>query len=76
MESWITLEEARANLKMWLEAEKQVALGQSYRIGTRQLNRASLSDIAKRIDYWRNQVAALESGNSGGMRFYRVAPRD
>ena len=51
---WITVDEARANLKMWLDAERAVASGQSYRIGTRQLNRASLSDIAARIKYWRN----------------------
>ena len=44
--SWITIDEARANLKMWLDAERAVASGQSYKIGTRSLTRASLSDIA------------------------------
>lgn len=33
--SWITIDEARANLKMWLDAERAVASGQSYKIGTR-----------------------------------------
>ena len=49
MSNWITLEEARTNLKMWLEAERAVSTGQSYRIGTHSLTRASLSDIAKRL---------------------------
>lgn len=34
MSSWITIEEARTNLKMWLEAERAVSTGQSYRIGS------------------------------------------
>lgn len=75
--SWITLDEARANLQMWLEAEKAVATGQSYRIGARQLNRVDLSKIAERIKYWRNEVAKLESGRKGGgMKVMRAVPRD
>ena len=66
MSNWITLEEARTNLKMWLEAE----------IGTHSLTRASLSDIAKRIEYWRNEIAKLESGMGGRMRSFRVTPVD
>ena len=50
--SWITLDEAREHLKIWLDAEKAVATGQSYKIGTRSLTRANLSDIADRIKYW------------------------
>lgn len=76
MSSWITLEEARTNLKMWLEEERAVSTGQSYRIGTHSLTRASLSDIAKRIEYWRNEIAKLESGQGGRMRSFRVTPVD
>ena len=75
--AWITIEEARANLKMWLDAEKAVATGQSYKIGTRSLTRASLADIRERIAYWRNEVAKLESGrSSSGRRVFRGVPRD
>lgn len=74
--SWITLEEAQEHLKIWLDAEKAVATGQSYKIGTRSLTRANLSDIADRIKYWRNEVARLESGASGGSRILRAVPRD
>lgn len=73
--SWITIDEARANLQMWLEAEKAVATGQSYQIGTRKLTRASLSDIAERIKYWRNEIDKLESGRTGS-RVLRAVPRD
>lgn len=76
--SFVTIEEAQENLKLWLSAEKAVASGQSYRIGTRQLTRASLTDIAKRIQFWRNEVEKLESGNGGsvGARVFRAVPRD
>lgn len=74
--SWISLEQARANLQMWLEAEAAVATGQSYSIGTRSLTRASLSDIRQQISFWRNEVAKLESGNGSGARVFRAVPRD
>lgn len=75
MASWVTVEEARANLQLWLEAERAVATGQAYKIGTRSLTRANLSDITERIKFWRNTVAQLESGSSG-MRVFRAVPRD
>ena len=75
--SWVTLEEAQANLRMWLDAEKAVAVsGKSYTVGTRTLTRAHLADIASRIKYWRNEVERLESGRSPGARVFRAVPRD
>ncbi len=74
--AWITIDEARANLKMWLDAERAVATGQSYKIGTRSLTRANLSDIAARITYWRNELDKLESGGTGGIKVSRAVPRD
>lgn len=32
--------------------------GQSYKIGRRELTRASLSEIKKMIDFWRSEIAA------------------
>lgn len=75
MSAW-TLEEAKNMLVMWIEAERAVSTGQEYTIGTRRLRRVDLSEIAKRIDFWRNQVAQLESGRSGGCRVFRAVPRD
>ena len=74
--AWITLDESQENLRMWLEAEKAVATGQSYRIGSRQLTRASLSDITERIRFWRKEVEKLEAGSGRGARVIRVVPRD
>lgn len=73
--SW-TLEDARVMLATWLEAERAVATGQEYSIGTRRLKRADLSMIADRIKFWRGEVAKLESGRKGGCRVMRAVPRD
>lgn len=76
MVAW-TLEEARTNLNRWLEAEAAVALGQAYTIGDRSLTRADLSQIAKRIDFWRNEVETLEKDMLNGGRFCkRIIPLD
>jgi hypothetical protein len=74
--SWVTIEEAKENLRIWLDAEKAVATGQSYKIGTRSLTRANLSDITKRIQFWRNELENLESGSNGGAKVFRAVPRD
>ena len=69
-----TLEEARENLRIWIEAERAVATGAEYTIGTSRLRRADLADIASRINFWRAEVSALERGR--GMRVWRGVPRD
>lgn len=71
-----TLEEARENLAIWLEAERAVATGQSYRIGTRSLTRANLSEITERIRFWRGEVSRLSCGRKSGVRVMRIVPRD
>lgn len=73
--SW-TLQEAKDMLANWLEAEAAVSTGQSYRIGTRSLERADLADIAGRINFWRNEVARIEAGRKPGLRVTRAVPRD
>lgn len=75
MSSW-TLEEAKTQLSMWLEAEAAVATGQAYKIGSRQVTRANLADIVQRIKFWRGEVTRLESGRGAGARVMRVVPRD
>lgn len=71
-----TKEFCREMLDLWLEAEKAVATGQSYKIGTRQLTRADLGDIASRIEYWRNELDSLEDGRGRGCKVFRGVPRD
>lgn len=70
-----TLETAKNHLAAWLQAELAVASGQSYRIGTRYLNRADLDQIREQIKFWRNEVQKLSS-NKKGARMIRVVPRD
>lgn len=54
------LEIAREHYRMWLEAEEEIALDQSYSIGTQSLTRADLGKVAQQIEYWRRRVAILE----------------
>lgn len=72
--SGITLERAKTHLEAWLDAELAVTTGQSYRIGSRQLDRANLSEIMKQITFWRNEVSKL-SGQTR-KRVKRLVPRD
>ena len=76
MQTWITLDAAKENLQIWLEAQKTVATGQSYKIGTRSLTRASLKEINDMIKYWLNAIDQLESGVGRGARVLRGVPRD
>ena len=57
----ITLEVAKKHLEMWLEAESEVAINQSYTIGGKSFTRANLAEIRKQIEYWSNKVAELEN---------------
>ena len=74
----ITLETAKKHLEMWLEAESEVAINQSYTIGGKSFTRANLGEIRKQIEYWSNKVQALENiaKRNGRNRVYRVVPRD
>lgn len=76
MQTWITLDEAKENLRMWLDAQSAVSTGQSYRIGTRSLTRTNVADILKMIRYWQNVIDELEAGVGRGARVYRGVPRD
>jgi hypothetical protein len=74
----ITLKIAQEHLNMWLEAESEVAINQSYTIGGKTFTRANLEAIRKQIEYWNGKVIQLENiANKGGRnRVYRVVPRD
>ena len=74
----ITLETAKKHLEMWLEAESEVAINQSYTIGGKSFTRANLGEIRKQIEYWSNKLQALENiaKRKGRNRVYRVVPRD
>ena len=70
----LDLQTAKTHLQAWLDAELAISTGQSYRIGTRQLNRANLSEVKDRITYWQREVSRLEG--KGSRRVFRAVPRD
>ncbi|MCL2636950.1 MAG: DUF6148 family protein [Oscillospiraceae bacterium] len=70
----ITLDIAIENLNIWLEASREVAISQSYRIGSRSLTRADLGEIRKQIQYWNAQISQLS--RRGRNRVYRVVVKD
>ncbi|MGL4944705.1 MAG: DUF6148 family protein [Fusobacteriaceae bacterium] len=72
----ITLEVARENLRKWVEADQKVSLGQSYRIGTRELSRVNAKEIRESIKFWSGYVKRLETGRKKGARAKRIIPRD
>jgi hypothetical protein len=72
----ITLKEAEKHLKTWLTAELEIATSQSYKIGTRTLTRADLSQVQKTIKYWQAKVNELSSNRKGRNRVFRAVPRD
>lgn len=68
------LTRAKRHLEAWLDAELAISTGQSYRIGTRQLTRANLSEVRKQIIYWQREVSRLEG--RGSRKVFRAIPRD
>lgn len=74
----ITLQTAKKHLDMWLEAESEVAINQSYTIGGKSFTRADLGEIRKQIEYWSNKVQELENiaKRKGRNGIYRIVSRD
>lgn len=68
------LKTAKTHLQAWLDAELAISTGQSYKIGSRELKRASLSEVRKQIAYWQREVARLEG--KGSRKVFRAVPRD
>lgn len=64
--STYTLEQAREMLSLWIDCEKQLALGQAkeYQIGSRIFKAVDLDEIRKSIRYWEEQVATLDGTRS------------
>lgn len=65
-------------VNIWLEADRAIATGQSYQIGTRMLTRADLKSVRQEMEYWAGRLAAAEAEekNGGRSRAYRIVPRD
>ena len=74
----ITKKEAQRHLDIWLEAEAQIATGQSYQIEQMVLPRASLKQIRESIAFWEKKVAEAEAEERGRGRnlSYHFSPHD
>ncbi len=55
----ITLEQAEAQLALYLTAEQKVLSGQKYEIAGRILQRANLAEIQVGIETWNGRVKQL-----------------
>ncbi|RCX20890.1 hypothetical protein DFR58_10192 [Anaerobacterium chartisolvens] len=73
MSVW-TLEEAKAHLKVWLEAEIAVATVQSYQMGSKRLDKADLAQIREQVKFWKNEIREIQ--NRGKRKVFRITPRD
>lgn len=56
---------AQAHLDDWLAADRAVAGGQSYTIGSRSLTRANAEEIRQQIQYWTQQVTYYQNREAG-----------
>lgn len=65
-------------LNAYYEAELAVLSGQSYKIGTRELERADLAEIQKAIANLEKQKDELtaQEGGKGARKAYRITLRD
>lgn len=70
--------EVKEDLKIFREARRAIATGQSYRIGSRQLERADLNKInetVKKLKIEKERLERMLKGR-GGMVAKRAIPRD
>lgn len=72
----LILEKKKERLKQYYEAESKILRSQSYRLGTRQLTRADLSNIQNEIKELEAEIEALESRGTTKRRVARVVPID
>lgn len=70
------LEALNERLQLYLNAEEKILQGQSYTIGSRQLARADLATVQKKISDLQSQIDALEARGTTKRRTYRAIPFD
>lgn len=70
-----TIEHCEKMIKLCNDAEVAILSGKRYRIGTRELERANLSEIHSIRFKWEQELQKLQSGGKI-RRAKRVIPRD
>lgn len=61
----MNLKTLKTRLNLYLDAERKILSGQSYKIGSRELTRANLSDVRAAIEDISGQIEMLESSGRG-----------
>lgn len=70
----MTIEMCQAKLKMYLDAEEKVLLGQSYNIDGKEVTRADLGKIQAGIKLWEERCREYGNPVSTGMIIENVIP--
>jgi len=68
----ITLADAEAKLKQYLDAEEKILLGQKVSLNGKDLTRADLESVQKGIKIWNARVSQLS--RTGGIKVREVIP--
>ncbi|WP_297639420.1 DUF6148 family protein [uncultured Clostridium sp.] len=71
----LTLKEAQARYREYLEAEKKVLAGQRYKIENQELERAPLKEIRDGMKFWEGKCNELARGGNK-ITNLRIIPRD
>ena len=72
----ITIDYAKQMLSEYLEAERKILSGQSYKIGKQELTRANLTEVVKNRKDWQKIVYDLENPLGNRPRIKRIIVRD
>lgn len=70
----MTKEDIEKRIAMYLDAELKALAGERYKIRDKELERASIGEIRRGIDYWENKLRALTTKR--GAKVTRIVPRD
>jgi hypothetical protein len=68
----ITLQQAEAQLALWLDASQKVAARQSWSYQGRTFTAANAAEIRSMVDYWDTFVRRLDPSSSSTRRGPRV----
>ena len=72
----MTIEQIKARLQMWYDAEAAAASGKAYSIDGVSLTHQDLDRIMQQIAYWERRLSCAEGRGSGDFRTQTAFPVD
>ncbi|MDR0666850.1 MAG: DUF6148 family protein [Campylobacteraceae bacterium] len=76
MQSIWTKEEIKTQIKDCTQAlQGIVKSAQAYTIGDKSFTRANISELRKLLDFWRNELSAVEAAQSGKSNIQKIRTR-